>query len=123
MINSKFSLITAFFIFFLGMTTGLKAQVPVNGSRPISYDLHIPQLASVTDSIKVCHLLSRYPDRVYDIKASMQQKKVNVSFTDNTLLKDLMEVLLANGYTSYYLLGDKKYVLRGDRIEVWDVKP
>ena len=94
----------------------------VTESKKPNHVITVYGMQSGTDSVLIQRTLHKFSDRIEGLRIDMAQR--TVSMHSDLATKDLMEILLAAGFTSFYISGEgKKIVMTSTgQVETWNVK-
>lgn len=107
-----------------GVSFAQSTPSPDLQNKETTHTLTLQALQTGADTVKISGLLKGSRDRITSIRYDLSTGKVILTSEPGLRTNDIMEMLLAGGYTSYYITGDGKKIIMqpSGKVETRDVK-
>ena len=111
----------------LFLLTGVTfAQSPASiaaSNKPFTHTITVNALQTEMDTIRISDVFDRVHDRVLSIRYDVPNHNVIIKGESSMKTEDLMEMLYAAGYTSFYTRENKRVtMLSSGKLEATEVK-
>lgn len=93
-------------------------------NKGIVHTLTLDALQTEADTVGISDVFDRVADRVTNIRYDVPTGRIFLMTEASLKTKDIMELLLTAGYTSYYINpeGKKIVMLPSGKMETWEAK-